>query len=491
MRSSTEFEAVIGLECHVQLQTKSKAFSAASAAFGGTPNSQTDPYTLALPGTLPVLNEQAVVFAVRMGLACGSSIREQSRFARKHYFYPDLPKGYQITQQEEPLCEGGHIEFLLQGEKRRVSLNRIHLEEDAGKNLHLPGTRISLVDLNRAGVPLIEIVSNPDIRSAEEAGEYLRTIRQMVRFLGISDGNMEEGSLRCDANVSIRPKGHTQLGVKTELKNINSFKFVQKAIEHEIARQIDIVSQGGTIVSETRGWDSQQGTSHAQRRKEQANDYRYVPEPDLPVLVLSPDWIREQERTLPETPMQRHTRYQEELGLSAYDAEILTAEPALGVFFDQAVKALPAVLERKMAAKAIANWTASELLGLLNKDGKTIEDTTVSPEALAELVELVLTDVISGKTAKDVFVKMYTEGGHPRSIVDAGNLGQVTNREEIRLVCQKILADPNLQPQIQKYRTGQAKLFGFFVGLVMKETKGRAKAELVNELLKDLLEAKE
>lgn len=485
---SMEYEAVIGLECHVQLATESKAFGTASAEFGGSPNSYTDPYTLALPGTLPVLNEKAAEYAVRMGLACGCRIRKVNHFDRKHYFYPDLPKGYQITQNGEPVCEGGGISFLFQGQVRTVRLNRIHLEEDAGKNVHLAGTSTSLVDLNRAGVPLIEIVSEPDIRSAEEAAEYLREIRKIVRFLGISDGNMEEGSLRCDANVSIRPKGQTTFGTKVELKNINSFKYVQKAIEHEIQRQKDLINQGEKLVSETRGWDAEKGTSHSQRKKEEANDYRYFPEPDLPPLHLRDEWLEEVKQTMPETPMQRYVRYTDGLGLSSYDAGMLTAEPSLGVFFDQTLQASQ-YPDAKAFAKWAANWIGSELLGALNKEGKTIEQSPIAPAMLAELVGMVADSSINGKTAKEVFAKIYAEGGSPKEMVHSAGLSQVTDLATIEAWCQSVVQDPAMQKQIEKYRSGNLNLFGFFVGMVMKASKGRANPELVNETIKKLLDA--
>ncbi len=485
--SSKKYEAVIGLECHVQLGTQSKAFSSASAQFGGTPNTHTDPYTLALPGTLPVLNQRVVEFALRMGLACGSKIRLKNRFARKHYFYPDLPKGYQISQFDEPICDGGTIEFIFEGKKHAVRLNRIHLEEDAGKNVHMTGTHLSLVDLNRAGVPLIEIVSEPDLRSAEEAGEYLRSIRKLVRFLGISDGNMEEGSLRCDANVSIRPLGEKKLGTKTELKNINSFRYVQKAIEHEIARQIDVVESGQPVVSETRGWDAEHSTSHSQRKKEQANDYRYFPDPDLPPLVIEESFVEHIRKIMPETPMSRYDRYTQTLGLSDYDAGMLTSEPELGSFFDQVLKENQHSVEAKTFAKLAANWVGSELLGLLNKEGKSITQSSVTPKMLTELIHLLHAGTIHGKTAKEVFAKIYSEGGSPKQIVDAQGLAQMTDPGMIEAVCKKIIADPAMQKQVEKYRAGNENLLGFFVGSVMKETKGKANPELVSTLLRQLL----
>ncbi|MFO0574913.1 MAG: Asp-tRNA(Asn)/Glu-tRNA(Gln) amidotransferase subunit GatB [Polyangia bacterium] len=505
--SSPEFEAVIGLEVHVQLRTESKIFSAASTAFGGAPNSHVDPYTLGLPGTLPVLNHRAVEYAVRLGLACGADIRLRSEFSRKHYFYPDLPKGYQISQFDQPICENGHLEFMFAptsggpAERRKVRLVRIHLEEDAGKNLHVPGGG-SLIDYNRAGVPLVEVVSHPDLRSAEEAAEYLRAVRQLVRFLGISDGNMEEGSLRCDANVSIRPRGEQKLGQRTELKNINSFKFVKEAIEHEIGRQIGIVKSGGRIVQETRGWDAQRGTSRSQRSKEEAHDYRYLPDPDLPPLVLDPVWLQSVAASLPATPMQRRDRYVERLGLTGYDAQVLTAERELCDYFDQVLRAAGVPLpgpasasvvavgdEHKARAKLAANWLAVELLGHLNRESRTLAESPIPPDALGELVQLIGEGTISGKQGKDVFAQMIETRERPAQIVAALGLSQLTDPAAIEAACRKVLDDPLNQKQVDKYRQNP-KLLGFFVGKVLAETGGRAQPERVSETLLRLLGSK-
>ena len=494
--ADTEYEAVIGLECHVQLQTESKMFTAAAAAFGGAPNTYIDPYTLGLPGSLPVPNRRAVEFALRMGLSCGCRIALRSEFSRKHYFYPDSPKGYQISQFDRPICEGGHIEFVLNGEKRRVRLERIHMEEDAGKNLHVAGGRSSLVDYNRAGVPLIEIVSRPDIRSAEEAGEYLRAVRQLVRFLGISDGNMEEGSLRCDANVSIRPRGQDAYGTKTELKNINSFKFVQKAIEHEIARQTELVRSGGKVVMETRGWDAQRGTSRSQRSKERAHDYRYFPDPDLPPLALDAAWVESVRASLPETPMQRRDRYIEQLGLSPYDAGVLTTERELCEFFDAVLAAAgvdpsttataAASADHRARAKLAASWLTVELVGALNRDGRALAESRVQPAALAELVVLVHDGTISGKQAKEVFSRLYDTGESPQKTVEALGLRQITDPAVIEAAAHKVVSDPANQKQREGYKKNP-KLLGFFVGKVLAETGGKAKPELVSEIVTRLL----
>ncbi|MCS6912363.1 MAG: Asp-tRNA(Asn)/Glu-tRNA(Gln) amidotransferase subunit GatB [Myxococcales bacterium] len=479
MSATGPFEAVIGLECHVQLQTRSKLFSAASTRFGGAPNSQTDPYTLGLPGTLPVLNEQAVEFALRLGLSTGCRIRRVCRFARKHYFYPDLPKGYQISQLDEPLCEGGHIEFFVGTERRRVRLLRIHLEEDAGKSVHAP-TGTSLVDLNRAGVPLVEIVSAPELSSGQEASEYLRAIRRLVRALRISDGNMEEGSLRCDANVSVRRRGETALGTRTELKNINSFRFVQRAIDHEVARQIDLLSRGGQVVQETRGWDAERGTSYPQRGKEEAHDYRYLPEPDLPPLHIDESWLARVRATLPETPMARYDRYVE-LGLPHADAQLLSSEPELGEYFDRTLSAAGGA----RAARLAAAWIGSELLGALHRDGRDLPSSPVGPEALAELLRLILDGTLSGKLAKEVFARCYSSGERPAALVAREGLSQISDALAIEAVCRRVIeAHPQ---QAAKYRAGASKLLGFFIGQVMRETGGRANPERVRQVLESLL----
>jgi aspartyl-tRNA(Asn)/glutamyl-tRNA(Gln) amidotransferase subunit B len=469
-----KYEPVIGLECHVQLATHTKAFSRASAAFGGAPNTHTDPYTLALPGTLPVLSRATIEYAIKMGLATGCRIRPLSRFARKHYFYPDLPKGFQISQYDEPLCEAGKVEFVLESEVRSVRLTRIHVEEDAGKNTHVPDAPYSWVDLNRAGVPLIEVVSEPELRSAAEAGAYLRAIRQLVRYLGISDGNMEEGSLRCDANVSIRPVGASKLGQRTELKNINSFKNVEAAIEYEISRQADVLDRGEAVRQETRLWNPDKGTTHSMRSKEHAHDYRYFPEPDLPPLRVSEAWIGEVRASLPELPIARRTRYLSTLGLSPYDASVLTAEKPIADYFE-AVKADP---------KVAANWVTGELLARHNKEGGELK---VSPAQLTELIGLIADKTISGKIAKDVFDKMWTSGRGPKEIVAAEGLTQVTDVAALKASCAEVVAaNPG---QVAKYKAGNVKLFGYFVGQVMKATQGKANPELVNQLLKELLDA--
>ncbi|ACY19230.1 Asp-tRNA(Asn)/Glu-tRNA(Gln) amidotransferase subunit GatB [Haliangium ochraceum] len=476
------WEAVIGLEVHVQLGTASKAFSGSAVEFGAEPNTLVDPTVLGLPGSLPVFNRQACALAVRLGLALGCRIRSESRFARKHYFYPDLPKGYQISQFDEPLCEGGAIEFFLGDEFRSVPLTRIHLEEDAGKNIHQAGGT-SLVDLNRAGVPLCEVVSEPALGSAEEAAEYMRALQRVVRYLGISDGDMEKGQLRCDANVSIRPRGETALGTRAELKNINSFRFVQHAIEHEIARQIRIRESGGTLVQETRLWDSDAGVSRSMRSKEESEDYRYFPDPDLPVLAVDAAFLEQVRAELPELPSARHRRYVGDFGLSADDARTLSAERELAEYFDAAVDAYGGAA----GAKPLANWIQSELLRELNRESRSVAECAIAPAHLAELVRMIDDGTISGKIAKRVFGDMYSSGDAPAVIVEREGLTQISDEGAIEAVVRHVVeANPG---QAAGYRGGKTKLIGFFVGQVMKETGGQANPKLVNELLRRVLDS--
>jgi aspartyl-tRNA(Asn)/glutamyl-tRNA(Gln) amidotransferase subunit B len=476
--SRDKYEAVIGLEVHVQLATRTKIFSISSASFGAEPNAHTDPVCLGLPGALPVLNGAAVDAAVRLGLAVGSHIRPRCRFSRKHYFYPDLPKGFQISQYDEPLCEGGVVTFRLDGEVRQIRLTRIHMEDDAGKNIH-DNSGVSFVDYNRAGVPLCEIVSEPDIRSANEAAEYVRAIRTLVRYLGISDGNMEEGSLRCDANVSIRPVGATKLGTKAELKNINSFKNVRDAIEHEIARQTVLVDRGDKVVQETRLWDPDRGISASMRSKEQAHDYRYFPEPDLPPVVVDEAWLERARKALPELPEARHMRYLG-MGLSAQDASVLVAERQIGDYFDAALAAAP------NHPKKIANWLINEVLGRVEDPRKLMDSNIpVPPAALAELVDLVEKDTLSGKLGKDVFGRMWQEKRHASEIVAAESMNLVSDTSVIEDACKRVVE--RYPDEVARFRGGNVKLMGFFVGNVMKETGGKANPKIVNEILRKLL----
>ena len=474
----TEFETVIGLECHVQLATQSKAFSPASAAYGDEPNSHTDPYTLALPGTLPVLNGAAVEYALRIGLASGCKIRRVNRFARKHYFYPDLPKGYQISQYEEPIAEGGALSFWIGDELRSVRLIRIHMEEDAGKSTHAGGAPYSLVDLNRAGVALCEVVTEPDLRSAREAAECLRGLRLLVRYLGICDGNMEEGSLRCDANVSVRPTGETRLGTRVELKNINSFRFLEQAIDYEVARQVKLVRGGGKVVQETRLWDPERGASYPMRSKEQADDYRYFPDPDLPPLVLDEATIAAVARGLPEAPAARRHRFVTELGLSAEDAGVLTSEREIADYYEQTLAA-------GANAKRAANWIVTELLLELKQGDRSIAHSAISPAALAELLRFLDDGTISGRIAKTVFQTMWNTGRSAADVVKSEGLTQLTDEAALETVIREVLeANPR---QLEKLRAGDQKLHGFFMGQVMKRTEGRASPPLVDRLLRKLI----
>jgi aspartyl-tRNA(Asn)/glutamyl-tRNA(Gln) amidotransferase subunit B len=463
----TDWEPVIGLEVHVQLATASKAFSASATGYGEPPNTRTDPVVLGLPGALPTFNRRALDYALRLGVAAGSTIRRRSRFARKHYFYPDLPKGYQISQYDEPLCEGGAIELVCGGQRRRVRLTRIHLEEDAGKSMHgAAGT--SRVDLNRAGVPLVEVVSEPDLRSAEEAAEYMRALALLVRYLGISEADMEKGQLRCDANVSLRPRGAAAYGTRTELKNINSFRFVQRAIEHEIVRQARILDGGGRVVQETRLWDADAGQSQPLRGKEEAMDYRYFPDPDLPPLVVDDAAIDATRAALPELPMARLDRLVADHGLSIDDARTLVNDAALADQLDAAVAAYPA------GARGIANWILSERGG-----------RAVAPAHLAALVRLVDDAVISGKIAKDVLAAMVATGEPPDAIVERQGLRQITDATAIEALARQIVdANPR---QAQQFRAGKEGVLGFFVGQLMKASGGKANPQLASELLRRIL----
>lgn len=471
-----EFEAVIGLEVHVQLATRTKIFCSSLASFGAEPNTHIDPVTLGLPGALPVLNREVVERAVMMGLATNCEIRRFNRLARKHYFYPDLPKGYQISQFEEPICERGRLEIQVQGSTRTIGITRIHMEEDAGKNVHDAHAHASLVDLNRAGVPLLEIVSEPDIRSAAEASAYLRTLRQIARFLGVSDGNMEEGSLRCDANISLRPVGDLKYGTRTEIKNLNSFKNVERALEYEIARQYALLKNGTEIEQQTLLFDANNGSTSSMRGKEESADYRYFPDPDLPPLVVEESWVREIRRRMPKLPKEVHTDLVQDARLSDYDAEVLTAEPAYVDYFHQVV----AVCGNK---KAACNWITSELFGALNRAGREFSSQVMPAENLGSLVKLIDEEVISGKMAKSVFEEMFSSGASPLAIVEARGLRQITDESVIREAVQEVFdSHPS---QLTEYLEGNQKVHGYFVGQVMKKTQGTANPRLVNEVIKN------
>jgi aspartyl-tRNA(Asn)/glutamyl-tRNA(Gln) amidotransferase subunit B len=472
-----KYEVVIGLEVHVQLATKSKVFSWSSTAFGAEPNTATDPVCLGMPGTLPVLNKGAVEAAVRLGLAAGCAIRARCRFARKHYFYPDLPKGFQISQFDEPICEGGAIKFRLHGEARSVRLTRIHMEEDAGKNLHA-AAGVSFVDYNRAGVPLCEIVSEPDVRSAEEAAEYVRAIRALVRYLGIGDGNMEEGSLRCDANVSLRLHGEKKYGTKAEIKNMNSFKNVRDAVEYEVKRQAALLDKGERVVQETRLWDASRGVTQSMRSKEQAHDYRYFPEPDLPPLVVDEAFRASMRATQPELPEDRFARYTTAEGLSPQDAGVLVADRETAAYFD-------AVVAAGAPAKKAANWVINEVLARVGDPRELgAADMPVPAGALAELVKLIEASTLSGKLGKDVFTKMWAERRTAGDIVKAEGLAQVSDTGALEEACKRVVAaNPDEASRFKE----TPKLMGFFVGAVMKETGGKANPKAVNEILRRLL----
>ncbi len=473
------WEPVIGLEVHVQLACESKAFSPSATSFGAPPNSLTDPTVLGLPGALPTFNAHALELALRLGVATGAKIRARCRFARKHYFYPDLPKGYQISQYDEPLCEEGGIELWLGGVRKKVRLQRIHLEEDAGKNLH-HGTA-SLVDLNRAGVPLCEVVTLPDLHSAEEAAEYMRALHRLVRWLGVGEGDMEKGQLRCDANVSVRRRGEDRLGVRTELKNINSFRFVHRAIEHEIARQVRILEDGGQVERETRLWDADAGVSQPMRSKEEIADYRYFPDPDLPPLAVDGPTMRKVITTMPELPVPRLERFMREYGLPFDDAALLTDDRERADYLDEAVRAAG----DGALARPIASFMLTELLRVL--DGQPIAKAPVAPAALAELIALVAGEVISGKIAKDVFAKMCASGEGAQHIVDRDDLRQISDEATLRGLCEELLAaHPR---QVEQYRAGKDSLLGFFVGQLMKATGGKANPALSTKLLEQLLAA--
>jgi aspartyl-tRNA(Asn)/glutamyl-tRNA(Gln) amidotransferase subunit B len=472
-----EYEAVIGLEVHAQLLTESKIFCGCSTQFGNEPNTQVCPVCLGMPGVLPVLNQKAVEYTIKTGLAMNCRIAPYSRFARKNYFYPDLPKGYQISQYELPLCEDGYLEIVIDGEKRKIRIKRIHLEEDAGKNIHDP-SGYSFVDFNRTGVPLMEIVSEPDIKSPKEAALYMKKLRTILRYLGVCDGNMEQGSLRCDANVSVKPVGSEEFGVKTEIKNINSFRFVERALEYEIKRQIRVLSEGGKIIQETRLWDSQAGITQSMRSKEEAHDYRYFPEPDLVPVVVSEEWINEIKKTMPELPDQKIERFIKDYALPEYDADILTAEKELAEWFEEAVK-------ESRKPKEVSNWIMVELLRLLNEEGKEIRDCNVKPSQLAELIELVSKGTINRNTAKDVFEEMYKTGKNASEIVKEKGLVQISDENVIIEAIREVIAKNT--KEVERYRAGEEKLIGFFVGQVMKLTKGKANPKIVNELVVKLL----
>ncbi len=475
---NSKYEAVIGLEVHAQLLTDTKIFCGCSAKFGAPPNTNVCPVCLGHPGVLPVMNKKVVEFTVLMGLAAECKINERSIFARKNYFYPDLPKGYQISQYEEPICQYGKITIEFKdGLKKDIGITRIHMEEDAGKSIHDQGYT-TMIDVNRCGTPLMEIVSEPDMRSAEEAYLYLTKLKQILTYLGICDGNMEEGSLRCDANISVRLKGETKFGTKTEVKNMNSFRNVEKAIEFEIERQIDIIEEGGKIIQQTLLWDADSNVVKPMRSKEEAHDYRYFPDPDLMPVVVDKKWKSEIASSMPELPDARKERFTNQYLLPKYDAEVLTSSRELADYYEK-------VLTVTNDYKSASNWIMTDVLKVINDEKISINEFPVSAENLGRLIMLINDNVISGKIAKEIFPEMLKTNKEPNEIVKEKNLVQISDTGEIEMAVDKILsANPK---QVEEYLSGKDKVLGFFVGLIMKETKGKANPQIVNELLKSKL----
>ena len=475
----SEWETVIGLEVHVQLATKSKIFSGASTLFGSSPNTQACNIDLGMPGVLPVLNEKVLKMAIKFGLSINANINSPTQFARKNYFYPDLPKGYQISQLDNPIVEGGVLEITLKdGSKKKIRITRAHLEEDAGKSLHEDFEGLTGIDLNRAGTPLLEIVSEPDLSSPEEAVAYLKKIHSIIRYLEISDGNMAEGSMRCDANVSLRKKGSKELGTRTETKNVNSFKYVEKAIQHEMRRQIKILESGERVTQETRLYDSQLDETRPMRSKEYANDYRYFPEPDLLPVVLTEDFIKSVKDLMPELSEEKEKRFIEEYKLSDYDANVLSVDPNLSNFFEE-------VVVRSKNPKLASNWIMGELSAFLNKENLSILETKVDSINLGNLLSRIEDSTISGKIAKEIFEEMWNSKKSPDEIIEEKGLKQVTDSSEIEKVISQVLEQN--QSQLEQYKSGKVKLFGFFVGQVMKASRGKANPEQVNRLLEERL----
>ncbi|EKD69776.1 MAG: hypothetical protein ACD_46C00731G0006 [uncultured bacterium] len=476
-----EWEIVIGLEVHAQLQTKSKIFSGASIKFGAEPNTQACAIDLGLPGVLPVLNKEAVEMAIKFGLGANAEIARKSIFARKNYFYPDLPKGYQISQYESPVVGRGYLDVQLDDDTmKRINITRAHLEEDAGKSLHEDFHGLSGIDLNRAGTPLLEIVSEPDMRSAKEAVAYLKALHTLVRYLEICDGNMQEGSFRCDANVSVRPKGQEKYGTRTELKNINSFRFIERAINYEVERQINLIESGGKVIQETRLYDPNKDETRAMRSKEEANDYRYFPDPDLLPLIITDELIEKIKKQLPELPQQKRERFISQYGLSAYDASILVSSKDMAEFYENVVK------ESGNQPKLAANWIISELLGALNKAGLDITQSPISSAQLGKLISRIADDTISGKIAKTIFEALWNREGDVDDIIEKRGLQQVTDTGAIeKLIDEIIAANPQ---QVADYRAGKDKLFGYFVGQAMKASGGKMNPAQLNELLKKKLQ---
>jgi len=476
-----EWETVIGLEVHAQLTTDSKMFSGASTAYGAEPNTQACMVDLALPGTLPVINEKAVMMAIKFGLAIDAPVNHRSVFSRKNYFYPDLPKGYQISQHKYPTIGSGHLDISLEDNiTKRINITRAQLEEDSGKSLHDDFDGMTGLDLNRAGVPLLEIITEPDMRDAKEAVAYLKTLHSLLRYLEICDGNMQEGSFRCDVNVSVRPKGQETLNTRTEIKNLNSFRFVERTINHEIQRQINVMASGGTVIQETRLYDPEKDETRAMRHKEEAHDYRYFPEPDLLPLIITDEMIETVRENLPELPHQKHARFVKDYQLSDYDASILTASRDIADYFETVIKTA------KISPKLTANWVMGELSGALNKENSTIIQSPMTAEQLAGLLIRIEDKTISGKIAKEVFDAMWNGEGTADEIIEKKGLKQVTDTSAIEKIIHEVMeANPE---ELAAYRDGKTKLFGFFVGQAMKISKGKANPQQLNKLLKEKLD---
>ncbi|HHY19048.1 MAG TPA: Asp-tRNA(Asn)/Glu-tRNA(Gln) amidotransferase subunit GatB [Firmicutes bacterium] len=478
-----DYTIVIGLEVHAELMTETKLFCGCSTSFGSEANSQVCPVCLGLPGTLPVLNEKAVEYAVKAGLALNSDISLLSKFDRKNYFYPDLPKAYQVSQYDLPICLGGHVDFIVNGEKKVIGITRVHLEEEAGKSVHSGATitdsEFSLEDYNRCGIPLIEIVSEPDLRSPEEARIYLETLRNILRYAGVSDCKMEEGSLRCDANISLMPKGATKFGTRTEIKNMNSFRSVQRALEYEAKRHAELLDRGEKIIQETRTWDEASGVTEAMRSKEEAHDYRYFPEPDLVPIVLTNEFVNDLKDNLPEMPVAKYHRYITEYGLPEYDADLITANKDMADYFEEVIK-------HYKDAKVVANWLMGEFMRLVNEQEVDITEVKVKPKHLAEMFALQDKGVISSKIAKTVFEEMFNTGKDPATIVKEKGLVQITDASEIEKIVEEVIKT-NPDP-VAEYLSGKEKVLGFLVGQVMKLSRGKANPQMANEFLKKALD---